>query len=348
MAKKLIRATKPRPSKEERTIISLEKVLDKRLSTKANEIKSLEKRIDSLLKKLDEVNIVYGTYLELYTNINSMTKYEIIHNPIILSFLMKNQIKMMKLSDDQLQWEHWPFDVDQVDDKLNELIFLTPVKKQFRRQMDLFEKYGPICIQRLVFKLNTKIQKIQHEMSVITFDINKKITFERKFINGDFLDIIYDINKGNKDICVTIGTYVKLYKIINPKMVIRCIELMKLINQDRIFDMINTLIYSPETVKTFSENILFYNYTVINPFFRRLIKTYECLINIQTVVDYLFKYKPNSVNPLVYKRFSFQLDFFKKFYKNLWLKCYIKSIPYIGNNIHFSDILINKIYEYIY
>ena len=47
---------------------------------------------------------------------------------------------MMKLSDDQLQWEHWPFDVDQVDDKLNELIFLTPVKKQFHRQMDLFEK----------------------------------------------------------------------------------------------------------------------------------------------------------------------------------------------------------------
>ena len=218
----------------------------------------------------------------------------------------------------------------------------------FNLKMYLFEKYGPIYIQRLVFNLNMQIKKIQHEMSVIRFDINKKIVFERNFIDSEFLHIIYDVHKSIKDMCITTGTYVKLYNIITPKMLIRCIEMLKLFNQDRVYGMVETFIYSPETVKCNSENALYHIHSVINPFIRRLIKTYECLNKIQLVVDFLFNYKPNSVNPIAYKRFNLQLNLFKKFYKNLWVNCFIRFIPYIKNNIHFSDILVNKIYEYIY
>lgn len=332
--------------KEEHTIQTLNKSLGKRITLRKRHISLLESKKDILREYLEKYYIERTVYVDLYSIIHTIPKREVVYNRIILKFLMENKIKLSQLSLDCEKWEPWSFDIDQLENKIDDLIFLVPVKKQLRMQMDLQDKNGSVFIQREIFKLDNRIDKIKQEMKNITYEIQDKIKIENAFIETNFQYLFMGLYKQFKNINNNIWSFVYRHRIITPKMIVNCIKMMKTFNQYRFQNLLYTLINSPHIVVYLSNDGV--SEPVGYSFIRRMIKTHSVMKNIQIVVEYLYTKKPNSVRHIQYKQFTREMTLFNLHYKSFWIKTYIKEIPFIRKNAMFSDILINTIYEYIY
>jgi hypothetical protein len=330
-------------SQEERTILALNNSLDKRFATREVKISKLEEKRRELISDLERYVKVHQEYVELYNNIHMMTKKETIYS--IIPFLRNGIIKLHQLSSDGMAWIPWLFNTDEVEDMINEIIFHVPVKCQLLKHIKLHEKHCLEFTQKEIVKINSKIEKINGEKQSIQTDTIYKIKYENAFVTENVQTIFIRMINCFGYINVHVWNNVYSLRIITPKQLNRCISTLKLFNELRLQKMLHKFIYStPESVMGYTKS-----YTgVIMELYKRMLKTHKVMKKIQTVVEYLYTKKPNSVRPLAYKQFTREFAKFKVSYANLWATFYTKSIPFIRDNITFSDILVNKIYEYVH
>jgi hypothetical protein len=342
---KIMRTSVKKVSQEEGTIASLHKSLDKLISRRNEKICIMEKRIIELGEKIVQYRSTRDEYVDLYDIIHTMTKREAIYHPIISSFLQHNIIKLFQLSPDGIKWLPWKFNMDEIESKMDELIFHVPVKQQLCRHIMLHEKHCIQYAENEIIKSSKRIETLTQEKKSLKLDIKMKINYEQAFIDGNvqtvFIRIINMLNHTNKHIWNNVYSS----RIITPSQLRMCISMMKLFNEPRIQLMFNKFIDStPESVADLTSS----HTLIIMGVYKKMIRTHLVMNKIHQVVEFLYTKRPNSIRDVSYKQFIAQHDKFKEFHKLLWVNYYVNTISFIQMTPTFSDILVNKIYEYLY
>lgn len=332
-------------NQEEGTIAFLQKRLEKLISSRNEKISNTEKRIVELGKRLQQYKVIREEYADLYDIIHTMTKREAIYYPKILAFLQHDIMKLFQLSPDGVKWQPWKFNMDELETEMDDLIFHIPVKQQLFTQMKLHQKHCIEYVENEIVKSGKQIQSINQEKKSLNLDITNKINYEQAFIDGNVQTIFIRIINLLEQINKNIWNNVYSSRIITPSQLTICISMMRLFNEPRIQIMFNEFINStPESVSELTSSYPL----IIMGLYKKMIRAHLVLNKIQKVVEFLYTKRPNSVRPVHYKQFTTQYAKFKEFHRLLWINYYVKAIPFIKKTPTFSDILVNKIYDYLY
>jgi len=334
-------------SLEERNVKNFTKTLGKYISTRETKISTLNEKIVSLNEKHKIWQTKINTLYDLYDVIHTFTKKQIVYDPLMSELLQFNSIKLSQLSDNGMKWQFWNFDKCELDSKIDELVFIEPVKSQLLNQIRLHEKYCFKSIQMEIEKTNRKLRDLDSEIKKKTDEITYKIKYENAFVYRQLETVFTHIFKHFGYITMHMWSSIQQSRYITMTQLNECIHILKIFNEPRLQSVLNTFIYSKPKIN--QEIIKPNNFKMVyTGTYKRMNKMSAVLRNVEKIVNFLNVKSPNSVNPLYYKQFNQEYTKFKNLHKNLWVKFYIQSIPFIKNTPRFSDILVNSIYEYLF
>ena len=168
---------------EEKNIKNFTKTLGKYVSSRHTKISTLNDKIISLNEQLKMWKAKINTLNDLYDVIQTLDKKQVVYDPLILESLQTNNIKLSQLSDDGMKWQFWHFDLCELESKIDELVFIEPVKSQLLNQIRLHEKYCFKLVQMEIEKTNRKLRDLDSEIKKKTGEITYKINYEMAFMN---------------------------------------------------------------------------------------------------------------------------------------------------------------------
>ena len=325
--------------KEEQTIAKITKDSFKKRELRFARIETLEKSKEDLLKILEIKRKCIEPHARFRDTCHSIPIKELYFHPIVLAMLKNNTLKIFQLSRDGLKWEPWNYIPEEYPIRLErgELFFYEPVKKHIVLFVETYNKHVMKPVMKKIQAIDRRIEATRREISVIQSKELHKISIEEAFLHRKYVSIFREMNMSIYSVSQSIEFVVKHKKFICSQHLTECIHMMRQFNEERMVTWI-----SKGMDEKYDKSV-----TLTNTY-RLLPRVFSLIMRLEKQVKTRLRRNTIYVRPAFISSFVKEINLFKKNYNKVWLSFYTSSIPYILEQMNFSDILIQHIYEYVY
>jgi hypothetical protein len=325
--------------KEEQTIAKITKDSFKKRELRFTRIENLEKSKEDLLRSLEIKRKCIEPHARFRDICHSIPIKELYFHPIVLSMLKNNTLKIFQLSQDGLKWEPWNYIPEEYNDRLErgELFFYEPVKKHIVLFVETYNNHVIKPIMKKIQVIDRRIEASRREISAIQSKELHKISIEEAFLYKKYVTIFREMNMSIYSLSQSIEFVVKNKRFVCSQHLNECIHMMRQFNEDRMVAWV-----SKGMDEKYDKSV-----TLTNTY-RLLPRVFSLIMRLEKQVKTRLRRNTIYVRPVFISSFVKEINLFKKKYNKIWIQFYTSSIPYILEQMNFSDVLIQHIYEYVY
>lgn len=243
------------------------------------------------------------------------------------------------MSENGMTWKPWTYDSSEYFEKIrnHELHFHIPVRKQLITLIDGCTKHSINPIKRKINTVDRRIERLRQDISAIQSNELHKISVEEAFMTDNYINIFKDLNLSLMSVSNKFSKVIKHERFITPNIVCDCVRVMRKFNESRMLKWTNSCMgvqYDGHSELTFA--------------YLRIQYVFKCLTRIEKFIAQRVKkgYLKMRIEFII--SFTKEIAIFKKNFTQMWLSFYVSNISHINSKIHFSDTLVQHIYEYVF
>lgn len=325
--------------KEQQTIARITRDAFKQRERKFSKISGLEQEKKRYIEILNQRQCCIDVHLNFYNTCHQLSYKELLAHPHVGVLLSNGLIKIYEMSENGMTWKPWQYDVSEYFEKLqkHELHFHIPVRKQLITLIEGCTKHTINPIKKKINTIDRRIEKLRQEISVIQSNELHKISVEEAFMTGNYINIFKDLNLSLASLSSTFGKVVRHERFITPNIICDCVRVMRKFNETRMLQWANACM-----------DVKYDGHSDLTIAYLRIQYVFKCLSRIEKFIAQRVKRGNLKMRIEFIISFAKEVTTFKKNYARMWISFYVSNISHINKNIHFSDNLVQHIYEYVF
>ena len=325
--------------KEQQTIARITRVAFKQREGRFTKISGLEHEKKARIVEMNQIQYGIDVHMNFYNTCHQLSYKDLIVHPHVISLLNNRLITICEIGENGMSWKPWQYNETEYFEKLqkHELHFHIPVRKQLITLIEGCTKHAINPIKKKINTIDRRIERLRHEISAIQSDELHKISVEQAFMSDNYINIFKDLNLTLATMSINFGKVIKHERFITPNIICECVRVMRKFNETRMIQWTNACM-----------DVKYDGHSDLTIAYLRIQYVFKCLLRIEKFVAYRVKRGNLKMRIEFIISFIKEVTIFKKNFTRMWLSFYVSNIPHINRNIHFSDNLIQHIYEYVF
>jgi hypothetical protein len=325
--------------KEQQTIARITRNSFKQREGKFLKISKLEEEKKGYIATLEQRQRCIDVHIDFYNTCHQLPYKELLAHRHVGVLLNNGLIIIHEIGDNGLTWKPWSYDASEYFEKLqkHELHFHIPVRKQLITLIEGSTKHTINPIKKKINTIDRRIEKLRQDISAIQSIELHKISVEEAFMSDDYINIFKDMNLSLFTLSNKFGNVIKHDRFITPNIVCECVRVMRKFNESRMLQWTNTCM-----------DVKYDGHSELTDAYLRIQNVFKILSRIEKFIAKRVKRGNPKMRIEFIISFIKEIIVFKRNFNKMWVSFYVSNIPQINKSIHFSDNLVQHIYEYIF